>query len=77
MARSTRRTPTWLLALIFASGLGLVLVPSCRHVPIFASSICALMGAFLLVTAVASVAGVSASRQAARIAHELLRRRPT
>ncbi|HWU90650.1 MAG TPA: hypothetical protein VN253_25465 [Kofleriaceae bacterium] len=75
MNRSTRRSPTWMLTLFFASGLGLVLVPSCRHVPLLASSVCALMGAFLLVTAVASVAGPAASRQAARIARDLLRRR--
>jgi len=68
------RPPTWLMTLIFVSGLGLVLVPSCKHVPLFAGTLCAMIGAFVVVAAVASALGIPVSRHAEQVVRRLLRR---
>ncbi len=72
MSQSIHRPPMWLMTLIFVSGLGLVLVPSCRHVPLVASSLCAVIGAFLVVAAVAGIAGIQVSQHAVQVVRKLL-----
>jgi hypothetical protein len=75
MPRPNVRPPTWLLALFLISGLGLVLVTSCKHVPLLASSVCAVIGSFLVIASVASIGGIAVSQHAAQIVGKLFGRR--
>ena len=74
MTDSNKRPATWLLLLFFTSGLCLLLTPASPQIPLVASSACVLLGAFLLIVVVVSVAGPQVAWFAARIIRNLFGR---